>query len=128
MIAPVFPLLPVTKKILYKSVEMWYHKGEEPDKGGKTMFSNIGRKIKITAKVLCWIGIISSVAGGVGMIAAGFSGLFTQASGIVTVLGGIGTALLGSLLSWVGSFMMVGFGELVENSAIIAASMGKNEY
>ena len=92
------------------------------------MFSNIGRKIKITAKVFCWIGIIVSVVSGVGMIVAGFAGILPQASGVATILGGIGTALLGSLVSWVGSFMMVGFGELVENSSIIAASMGKNEY
>lgn len=92
------------------------------------MFSNIGRKIKITAKVLCWIGIIISVVSGLGMIAAGFSGLWTLTGSVVTILGGIGTALLGSLLSWVGSFLMVGFGELVENSAIIAANVGKTEY
>ena len=92
------------------------------------MFSNIGRKIKMTAKVFCWIGIIASVVGGIGMIAAGFTGLLPQASAVATILSGIGTALLGSLLSWVGSFMMVGFGELVENTAIIAANMGKSEY
>ena len=92
------------------------------------MFNNIGKKIKITAKVFCWIGIIISVAGGVGMIVAGFSGMWTYAGSIVTILGGIGTALLGSLLSWVGSFFMVGFGELVENSAEIAANTRKNIY
>ena len=92
------------------------------------MFSNIGRKIKITAKVLCWIEIIVSVAGGVGMIAAGFSGMWTQMGSIVTILGGIGASLLGSLLSWVGSFFMVGFGELIENTAEIAANTRKREY
>ena len=92
------------------------------------MFNNIGKKIKITAKVFCWIGIILSVAGGVGMIVAGFSGMLPQAGSIVTILGGIGTALLGSLLSWVGSFLMVGFGELVENSAEIAASTRQTNY
>ena len=92
------------------------------------MFNNIGKKIKITAKVFCWIGIILSVISGLGMIVAGFSGMWTQMGSIVTVLGGIGVALLGSLLSWVGSFLMVGFGELVENSAEIAANTRKNNY
>ena len=92
------------------------------------MFSNIGRKIKVTAKVFCWIGIILSVVGGIGVIAAGFMELLPQASTAALILSGIGIALLGSLVSWVGSFMMVGFGELVENSAIIAANIGKNEY
>ena len=92
------------------------------------MFSNIGRKIKVTAKVFCWIGIILSVVGGIGVIAAGFMELLPRASTAALILSGIGIALLGSLVSWVGSFMMVGFGELVENSAIIAANIGKNEY
>ena len=92
------------------------------------MFSNMGRKIKITGKVLCWIGIIVSVVSGLGMIAAGFSGMWTQMGSVVTILGGIGVALLGSLLSWVGSFFMVGFGELIENTAEIAANTRKREY
>lgn len=40
--------------------------------------------------------------------------------------GGVGTALLDALLSWVGSFFVIGFGVLVENSHILAA--GKNQY
>ena len=92
------------------------------------MFSNIGKKIKVTAKVFCWIGIIASVVGGVGMIVAGLTGMLPRVSTVALILGGIGTAMLGALVSWVGSFLMVGFGELVENSSIIAASIGKNEY
>lgn len=92
------------------------------------MFSNIGKKIKVTAKVFCWIGIIVSVVGGVGMIVAGLTGMLPRVSTAALILGGIGTAMLGALVSWVGSFLMVGFGELVENSSIIAASIGKNEY
>ena len=92
------------------------------------MFNNIGKKIKITAKVFCWIGIILSIISGLGLIVAGFSGMWTQAGSIVTILGGIGTALLGSLASWIGSFLMVGFGALVDNSAEIAANTRKNGY
>lgn len=92
------------------------------------MFSNIGRKIKITAKVFCWIGIILSVISGLGLIVTGFSGMWPQTHSIVMILGGVGTALLGSLLSWVGSFLMVGFGELVENSEEIAANTRKSIY
>lgn len=89
------------------------------------MFSNIGRKIKVTAKVLCWIGIICSVLAGVGMVAGGMAGMWNLRYSVVTVLCGVGTALLGSLLSWVGSFLMIGFGELVENTAEIAANTRK---
>ena len=88
------------------------------------MFNNIGRKIKVTAKVFCWIGIIASVLGGVGMIAVSLTG-YAPVTGI---LSGVGVALLGSLLSWVGSFLAVGFGELIENSAEIAANTRKSAY
>lgn len=93
------------------------------------MFNNIGRKIKVTAKVFCWIGIICSVVGGLVMVAGGFSQMrWGMAYVLPAVLGGIGIAVLGSLLSWVGSFMMVGFGELVENTAEIAANTRKNNF
>ena len=80
------------------------------------MFNNIGRKIKTFAKVMCWIGIIASVVAGLVMIATSFSS-YAPAAGIVA---GILTAVLGSLFSWVGSFMMVGFGELIEKTTEIA--------
>lgn len=88
------------------------------------MFNNIGSKIKTFAKVMCWIGIIASVVAGLVMIATSFSS-YAPAAGIVA---GILTAVLGSLFSCVGSFMMVGFGELVENTAEIAANTRKNGY
>ena len=40
----------------------------------------------------------------------------------------VAVIVLGSLLSWVGSFVMVGFGELIENTAEIAANTRKNNY
>lgn len=82
------------------------------------MFNNIGRKIKTLAKVICWIGIIISVVAGVVMV-VGSTSSYDSTVGIV---GGILTAVLGSLFSWLGSFMMVGFGELVEKTAEIAAN------
>lgn len=88
------------------------------------MFNNIGRKIKTFAKVMCWIGIIASVVAGLAMI-AGSSSSYAPAAGIVA---GILTAVMGSLFSWVGSFMLVGFGELVENTAEIAANTRKDGY
>lgn len=74
------------------------------------MFENIGNKIKTLAKVLCWIGIIVSVI--VAIV------LFASDDDLV----GIGFLVLigGSLISWIGSFVLFGFGQLVENSDIIA--------
>ena len=87
------------------------------------MFDNIGSKIKTLAKVVCWIGIIGSIIAGMAMIAT---------MGSVGVLSGLLTIVLGTLLSWVGSFVLYGFGEMVENSDIrtelvVKAEMGKKE-
>lgn len=76
------------------------------------MFENIGGKIKVLAKVCTWIGIGGSVLAGVPvMIASGVAGL------IVIVVG--------CLASWVGSFLLYGFGQLVENSDKMAANSEK---
>ena len=48
--------------------------------------------------------------------------------GIIGIASGILTAILGALLSWVGSFTMVGFGKLVENSEIIADNIAKSQF
>ena len=85
-------------------------------------FDNIGGKIKILAKVTCWIGSISSVIGGVIMMLNGLA--YENTRGI---LGGIMIAVLGDLVSWVGSFRLYGFGQLIENSDIIANQYRKTE-
>ena len=86
------------------------------NKGETTMWSNIGHKIKTLAKVICWIGIVLSVIAGIAVIAGGSavrSYGYTYNTGSTT-LTGILVIVLGALGSWLGSFMMYGFGELVE--------------
>ncbi len=78
------------------------------------MFDNIGHKIKLLAQVMCWLGIGISVFIGILLI---FTGMDQYDSGIY-VGGGIAVLCLGSLFSWIGSFVLCGFGELVENSDI----------
>jgi len=70
------------------------------------MFDNIGGKIKTLAIAVCWIGIIGSVIAGIVMIADDEDMLLY---GLLSILGG-------PLFSWVGSFALYGFGQLVENS------------
>lgn len=70
------------------------------------MFDNIGRKIKGLAKFVCWVGIICSIISGIMMATTGGAG----------VLAGIMTIIIGGLCSWVGSFVLYGFGEIVQNS------------
>lgn len=67
------------------------------------MFSNMGGKIKALAKVVCWVGIIASVITGFSM--CGYRG--TAVTGIIVMI-------VGSLSAWIGSFVLCGFGEMVE--------------
>ena len=67
------------------------------------MWDNIGSKLQKLAKVICWIGIIFSVIGGIVMI--------TQRQAIL----GIVYIILGPLLSWIGSWTMYGLGLVVES-------------
>lgn len=74
------------------------------------MFANVGSKIKALASFFCWGGIIASVIGGIIVITLDED----------LVWAGLAVIIIGSLLSWVSSFVLYGFGELVVNSAIIA--------
>ena len=104
------------------------------------MFNNIGRKIKMLAKVLCWFGIIASVISGIVMVftgvavnstvVRGYGATADELSGTAAVIGGIVMMIVGSLVSWIGSFCMYGFGQLVENSDIrtrVALQQSKKE-
>ena len=69
------------------------------------MFNNIGGKIMTLAMVLCIIGMVASVLSGIMVIAA------------EQVLGGIVTIAAGCVGSWLGSFCLYGFGELIEETS-----------
>ena len=83
------------------------------------MFEDIGRKIRTLAEVLCWIGIISSVIGGIILIAKGAS---LSDGGAPMVIIGIAVMIIGPLLSWVSSFVLYGFGQLIDNTDAIKKS------
>ncbi len=68
------------------------------------MFDNIGGKIKTLAKIFCWIGIVFSVIFGIFLIIG------------EQVIIGLGLLFGGSILSWISSFVLYGFGELIDNS------------
>ena len=90
------------------------------------MFSNIGGKIKTLAKVLCWIGIVASVIGGITFDFIYIS--TTKMDGLNFVIGivaGLLIAMLGALISWVGSFVLYGFGQLVDNSDTLVQTSNK---
>lgn len=88
------------------------------------MFKNIGKKIRVLAMVLCWIGIAFSVLAGVVFILSG-AGVIEKLPiqvtggadiGTMLIVFGVVSILLGSLMSWVGSFLLYGFGKLVEET------------
>ncbi len=98
------------------------------------MFTNIGRKIMALAKVLCWAGIILSVILGIVYISRGGEAI-KQSSQYYrnSTLKETGTALqtagwivliAGPLISWISSFVLYGFGELVARAGSIDENRG----
>lgn len=89
------------------------------------MFNNIGHKIQVLAKVLCWIGIICWVITGLALMAGGSSmthqltGSYVTASSAAGVLVSIVTIIVGVLVSWIGSLVLYAFGQLVEDTHAI---------
>jgi len=67
------------------------------------MFTNIGKKIKTLAKVITWVFIVFSVILGICMFS------FNVPVGILFMV-------FGSVVAWVGSFILYGFGELIDTA------------
>lgn len=78
------------------------------------MFDNIGAKIKTLATVSCWVGIAASLIGSIVLLIEG------------ELLTAMLTAVSGPLVSWVGSFVLYGFGELIETNVMILAKLSGN--
>jgi len=70
------------------------------------MFKNIGGKIKKISEIVTWIGIIVSV----------ILGIIIMLPGDIMVLVGLIVIALGCFSSWVGSLLLYGYGQLIENS------------
>lgn len=85
------------------------------------MFKNIGGKIKDLAQVICYLGIAISVIAGIVMIGFGSSSY----NGDAMVYMGFAVMIVGPLVSWIGSLFAYGFGELIENTTVIAELAAK---
>ncbi len=79
------------------------------------MFDNIGEKIKTLATVSCWIGIVASFLGSIVLLLGG------------ELLTALLTAVSGPLASWVGSFVLYGFGDLIETNRMILSKLESGE-
>ena len=73
-------------------------------------YDNIGRKIKNCAK---WSFIVAAVT-------AVIAGFFIMGLDEDMIIVGLLVILFGPLLAWVSSWLMYGYGQLIENSDIIA--------
>ena len=82
------------------------------------MFDNIGGKIKSVATAIAIFGIIGSIIIGSIIIAEANDSYYPSAR---EVLGGLLVMIVGSLSSWVSSFTLYGFGQLIENTDIISS-------
>ena len=80
------------------------------------MFDNVGGKIKSLAKVFCWLGLFLSVIVGIAMILISMN----TYNGEVFALIGVVVIILGCFLSWAGSLITYGLGELIQNSCVQA--------
>ncbi|MDR0220637.1 MAG: hypothetical protein LBI54_04425 [Lachnospiraceae bacterium] len=91
-------------------------------KGGMGMYSNISNKIKALAQVIAWVGIIGSV-----ILGFYFWGLSAESrdNGAMLIVIGFVAMIGGSLFSWISSFSLYGFGELIEKTTEIAVNTAK---
>ena len=78
-------------------------------------FNNIGRKIKTLAKAITWIGITASVIYGAVVLRLSNSPTF------IILIQGLLTMIVGSLISWLSSVTLYGFGQLIENTDILVS-------
>ncbi len=76
------------------------------------MFNDIGKKIKLLAEMICIVGIIFSII--VGLVNAS---LYNE-----KIIFSVVMWLIGPLLSWIGSFTLYGFGELIDKVTSIEKS------
>ena len=73
------------------------------------MYNNIGNKIKILAQIICVLGVVASVI--LGLVIC----FTTDEFNVIGLL----YILIGSILSWISTLTMYGFGELIEKVCVI---------
>ena len=88
------------------------------------MYDNIGRKIKDLAKTICLLEAFAAIIAGIIII-----GTFADArdgEGMVGI--GILIMVVGSLLAWISSWLLYGFGELIEKTSNIEIYLRPQSY
>ncbi|MBQ4120014.1 MAG: hypothetical protein IJD45_06470 [Clostridia bacterium] len=82
------------------------------------MFKNIGGKIKKLSEIVTWMGIITSV----------ILGIIIMSPGDTMILAGLIVIVLGCFASWTSSFLLYGYGQLIENTdRLLLLHIGEND-
>lgn len=81
------------------------------------MYNNIGNKIKILAKVFCILGAIASVIGAICMF-------FNDAHILLCII----IAVAGSFFSWISTWLLYGFGEIIDKLCDIENNTHGNRF
>lgn len=76
------------------------------------MFNNIGFKIKMLATILTMVGFVLSGVSGICLL------FFKPVFGVLAIV-------VGCLVSWINSFVLYGFGELIVNSEEIKEELSR---
>ena len=86
-------------------------------KDGKGMYSNVGNKLCVIAKIVFWIGVvyhaINCILGIVGSVSPG--GLFGIGASVngVGIVSALISAAVGVFIYWIASLCIYGFGQIV---------------
>lgn len=94
----------------------------DTESGARSLYHNIGGKIKTLAKISALIGAIWCICAGIYYIGLGISKNWSEHGPF-----GLYCLIFGPILSWIGSFVLYGFGQLVENSDKMLAIAQKQE-
>ncbi len=78
------------------------------------MFNNIGGKIQTLASLIAGVGIFVSLLGGVTATIQMYDSFVEDFAFVGIIIG-----VVGALLSWISSFLLYGFGELIEQTSEI---------
>ena len=100
------------------------------------MFKNAGRKIKVLARILFWIGVVCwiLIAAGIAFGGSLYTTLFKDTNGFTQelnfsgpgmIIAGVAAGLVGILATWLESLFVYGFGELIDNTARINRRLGR---
>lgn len=80
------------------------------------MFSNVGRKIQLIAKIFMILNFVLFVLSGVATAALPVTSNGIALPLAARIVAGVLIALLGCLFTYIGQLMVLGFGKLVENA------------